>query len=158
MSESRTTELIEASRSGSEFVICDYDDDVDIAGPKQYSITTSTKKVSLKIRIKYAALATIAVNTGLVVGSGGSMNAGTSLTFTKRDQASSDAPVVVIKKDYVLGNSGQSAGTAIYTELQLPAYETVIQLKLKASTIYGLVITSIADNNYGNVIFEVDEI
>jgi len=158
MSEPRTTELLEMSRSGSEFVICDYDDDVDISGPKQYAITTSTKKVSLRIKIKYAALATIVVNTGLAIGSGGGAFVGTALTFTKRDQASSNAPVATIKKDYVLGSSGQSAGTAIYTELNLPSRETEILLKLKASTVYGLVITTIADNNYGNVIFEVDEI
>jgi len=157
MSEARITELLEQMTNGSEFFIGDYDDDVDIAGPKQYSITTGAKSAYLKIKVKYNALATIVLNTGLVIGTGGGAAAGTAITFSKRDQSYTGAPLTVLRKDYVLGSSGQSAGTAVVTEMQLPIIETIIKVKLKPSTIYGLVITSVADNNFGTVVFELDE-
>jgi len=157
MSESRITEILEKYKSGSEFLLCDYDTDVDIAVPKQYSITTLAKKATLTIRIKYNALATVVLNTGLVIGTGGSAYVGAALPFSKRDEANTSAPLTELKVDYLLGSSGQAAGTMIYQELQLPNMETVIKKRLKASTKYGLVITTIADNNYGSVIFELDE-
>jgi hypothetical protein len=158
MSEQRTTDILERLLNGSEFVLCNYDDDVDIAGPKKYSITTGAKKATLTLKVTYATAATIALNTGLVIGTGGSADAGTALTFSKRDQANSVTPAVVVKRDYVLGSSGQTDGTAIYSDLLKPMIEAEIKFKLKASTAYSIVITSIADNNYGNVIFEVDEV
>jgi hypothetical protein len=157
MSEPRITELLEKEIYGSTYFVGDYDDDVDIASPKQYSITSGAKSVYLTIKVKYNALATIVLNTGLVIGTGGGAAAGTAITFSKRDQANTGTPLTVLRKDYVLGSSGQSAGTAIVTEMQLPIIETVIKVKLKAATIYGLVITSVADNNFGTVVFEIDE-
>jgi hypothetical protein len=158
MSEQRTTDILERMLSGSEFLICNYDDDIDIAVPKRYSITTGAKKAVLNLKITYTTAATITVNTGMVIGTGGSPDAGTAISFVKRDQASSLTPVTVVKRDYVLGSSGQTDGTAIYSDVLKPLIETVIKFKLKASTIYSVVITSVADNNSGNVIFEVDEI
>jgi len=157
MSEARITEILEKMKNGSQFFIGDYDDDVAIIAPKQYSITSGAKSADLTIKVKYNALATIVLNTGLVIGTGGSASAGTAITFSKRDQAYTGAPLTVLRKDYILGSSGQSAGTAICTEMQLPIIETIIKVKLKPSTIYGLVITSVANNNFGTVVFELDE-
>jgi hypothetical protein len=46
VSEQRTTDILERMLFGSEFVLCNYDDDIDIAVPKRYSITTGAKKAT----------------------------------------------------------------------------------------------------------------
>ena len=157
MSQTRATEILEKIKSRSQYLIGNYDSDVDIAAPKLYSITTGAKKAEVNIKIRYNTSAVIVLNTGLVIGTGGSAAAGTALTLTKRDLADTTTPVTVIRSDYILGSSGQSAGTQIHTEFLPAESESVLSFKLAASTIYCLVITSIADNNYGSVVFEIDE-
>lgn len=158
MSVERITDIMEVWKAGSPYLVSDYDDDIDIAGPKQYLITVGAKKCSMVIRVKGPAAATVALNTAVVLGTGGSVSAGTALTKVKRDQADSTTPVVVIAKDYILGSSGQSAGTAIVTEYHIANVPTEIKFKLKASTIYGLIFTSIADNNSASFHFEFEEV
>jgi hypothetical protein len=157
MSQARTTEILEKMLNGTQYLATVYDSDIDIAGPKQFSITTGTKKAILKIRIQGPAAATVSFNTGLVLGTGGSVSAGTAVTFVKRDQADTSTPLTVLKQDYVLGDTDQTAGTAIAATYHMPDIETVISFKLAASTVYGLVFTSIADNNSAAFIFELDE-
>jgi hypothetical protein len=153
----RITEILERFLHGSEWLVSDYDSDIDIAGPKQYLITTGAKKTKLTIRVKGPAAATVALNKTVVLGTGGSVSAGTAIDSAARDQASTLTPLVVIAKDYILGSSGQSAGAAIVTEYHRANDETVIKFKLKASTIYGLIFTTIADNNSASFTFEIDE-
>lgn len=157
MSTPRLTELIENEIAGSEYIASVYDNNIGIAGPKQFSITTGAKKATLKITVKAPAAATLALNTALVIGTGGSAADGAAVTFAKRDQADTSTPLTALKQDYVLGSSGQSAGTAVQTDYVLPNVPTVMKYKLKAATIYGLVFTTIADNNIGQFIFELDE-
>jgi hypothetical protein len=71
--------------------------------------------------------------------------------------ADTSTPATTFKKDYVLGSSGQSAGTTVLTEYSLPGIETVIKVKLAANTKYGLINTSVADNNGATYVFEFDE-
>lgn len=157
MSTPRLTELIEKEIAGSQYVAVVYDDDVDIAGPDTFSINTGTKKAALKITIKAATAGVAVLSTGLVIGTGGGAAAGTAVAFAKRDQADTSTPLSALKKDYVLGSSGQSAGTAIQSDYVQPGIPTVLKFKLKAATAYGLVFTSIADNNQLHVTFELDE-
>lgn len=157
MSDARETQLLERVRSGSKYLVSDYDADIDIAGPKQYLVTTGAKKVDMEIRVKGPAAATVALNTGVVLGTGGSVAAGTAITAAKRDQSDTSTPLTVIKGDYVLGDTDEDAGTAIVTEYHMADIETIIKFRLAASTIYGLIFTSIADNNSASFHFEFDE-
>ena len=158
MSDERTTEILEAEYAGTEYLASDYSDNIDIASPKQYLITTGAKKCMMTIRVKAAATATVALNKDVVLGTGGSMSAGSALTLVKRDQSFIIAPVTVIAKDYILGSSDQSAGTAIVTEYQLASTETVVKFRLAESKKYGLIFTSIADNNIASFHFEFEEV
>jgi hypothetical protein len=157
MSDARIVQLAELNTFGSQYIATDVDTDIDIAGPKQYSITTPAKRVQMTIRVNALAAATVALNTGVAIGTGGSAAAGTAVASKARDQAFTTAAGTVIKADYVLGSSGQSAGTAIWTEYQVPNLASEIKFTLKPSTVYGLIITSIADNNIASVQFEFSE-
>ena len=159
MSTPRLTELIEEEYHGSDFIAYDYtaSPDFDIAGPKQIMITTGAKKCQLKIKVKTLTAAVIALNKTVVLGTGGSVSPGTTVTPYGRDMASTLTPVTTIKKDYILGSSGQSAGTTVLTEYGLAGIETVIKVKLAASTNYGLICTSVADNNGATYILEFSE-
>lgn len=160
MSTPRLTELAERIYNGSEYIAYDYtaSPDFDIAGPKQISITTAaSKKCHMVIKVKCLTAATVVIKKDVVIGTGGSASAGTAITPYGRDLADSSTPSTVFKKDYILGSSGQSAGTTVLTEYALPGIECVIPLKLAANTIYGMVCTSIADNNGATWQFDFDE-
>jgi len=157
MSTERITEILELNIAGSEYLASDYDTGIDIAVPKQYLITTGDKKCHLVITIKTPALAITALNKTVVIGTGGGASAGSALNLVKRDQSDTTTPITTIKSDYVLGSSGQSAGTAIYTDYTLPNVETKIKFKLAPSSNYGLIFTTIADNNSGTFLFEFEE-
>lgn len=135
-----------------------YDSDTDIGGPKQISITTLAKKARVCIKIKAAGSLVATLAKTLVIGTGGGASAGTAVTPCAEDQASTLTPLTVVKQDYVLGSSGQSAGTVIFSELVTPYEDTEIEFKLAESTAYGLVLTSIADNNAISVDVEVREV
>lgn len=160
MSTPRLTELFEKSYNGSEYIAYDYtaSPDFDIAGPKQIMITTAaSKKCSLTIKVKTLTASVIKLNKAVVLGTGGSVSAGTAITPYGRDMADTSTPSTVIAKDYVLGSSGQSAGTTVLTEYSLPGIETVIKVKLAANVRYGLICTSVADNNGATYVLEFDE-
>lgn len=155
MSTPRLTEIVERELSGFPYLATIYDANIDTGSPKQISITTGTKKAVVKITVKAKTAATVALNTGLVIGTGGS--AGTSVAFAKRDQANTATPLTVVKQDYVLGTSGQSAGTAVVTDYINPDDEIIIKFKLKESTAYGLVFTPLADGDIGHFYIELYE-
>lgn len=157
MSTPRLTEIVENEILGSKYIASVYDGDIDISAPKQFSITTGTKKAILKITVTATGAGTVVFNTGLAIGTGGDVSPGTAVAFQKRDQAYTIAATTALKQDYVLGSAGQSAGTAVQTEYVFPNVPTVYKYKLKESTIYGLVFTSIADNNIGQFKFELEE-
>jgi len=160
MSTPRLTSLAEREVYGSEYIVSDYtaSPDFDIAGPKQISITTAaSQKASLTIKVKTLTAAVITLAKAVVIGTGGSASAGTAITAYGRDLANTSTASTVFKKDYVLGSSGQSAGTTVLTEYSIAGIETVIKVKLAANTIYGLVCTSVADNNGATYVFEFDE-
>ena len=92
-----------------------------------------------------------------MLGLGGSVAAGTEVPIVNHDLAATRTPLLAIKEDYVLGSSGQSAGTAKWSEYHQLNYPTDIKVKLKASTIYGLVYITVADNNVVSTTFEFDE-
>lgn len=135
-----------------------YDSDTDIAGPKQISITTGAKKAHVCILIKATGSLVATLAKTLVIGTGGGASAGTAVTPYADDQASTLTPLTVVKQDYVLGSSGQSAGTVIYSELVTIYEETEIELKLAESMAYGLVLTAIADNTLLSVDVIVREV
>jgi L,D-peptidoglycan transpeptidase YkuD (ErfK/YbiS/YcfS/YnhG family) len=155
MSTPRLTEIVERELSGFPYLATIYDADIDTGSPKQISITTGAKKAVVKITVKAKTAATVALNTGLVIGTGGS--AGTSVAFAKRDQSNTSTPLTVVKQDYVLGSSGQSAGTAVLTDYVNPDDEIIIKFKLKESTAYGLVFTPLADDDIGHFYIELYE-
>jgi len=155
MSTPRLTEIVERELSGFPYLATIYDADINTGSPKQISITTGAKKAVVKITVKAKTAATVALNTGLVIGTGGS--AGTSVAFAKRDQSNTSTPLTVVKQDYVLGSSGQSAGTAVLTDYVNPDDEIIIKFKLKESTAYGLVFTPLADDDIGHFYIELYE-
>lgn len=159
MSTPKLTELTERAVNGSRYLAYDYTDspDFDIAGPKQIMITTVAKKCLMTIKVKTLAAAVIKLNKTVVLGTGGSVSAGTTVTPYGRDMADTSTPITTFKKDYVLGSSGQSAGTTVLTEYSLAGIETVIRVKLAANTNYGLISTTIADNNGATYVLEFDE-
>lgn len=160
MSTPRLTELFEKSYYGSEFIAYDYtaSPDFDIAGPKQIMITTAaSQKCQMTIKVKTLTAAVIVLNKAVVLGTGGSVSAGTTVTPYGRDMANTSTASTTIKKDYVLGNTGQSAGTTVLTEYALPGIETVIKVKLAANVKYGLICTTVADNNGATYVLEFDE-
>lgn len=160
MSTPRLTELVEREYHGSEYIAYDYtaSPDFDIAEPKQIMVTTAaSKKCQMTIKVKTLTAAVIQFNKAVVLGTGGSMSAGTTVTPYGRDMADSSTPATTFKKDYVLGNSGQSAGTTVLTEYSLAGIETVIKVKLAANVKYGLICTSVADNNGATYQFCFDE-
>jgi hypothetical protein len=160
MSTPRLTELVEKEYNGSEFIVYDYtaSPDFDITAVKQIMVTTAaSQKCRLVLKTKCLTAATIVIKKDVVLGTGGSMSAGTTITPYARDLASSNSPLTTFKKDYILGNSGQNAGTTVLTEYALPGIECVIKLKLAANTKYGIICTSIADNNGATWVLEVDE-
>lgn len=160
MSTPRLTDLAEKAILGSDYIVSDYvaSPDFDIATPKQIMITTAVgQKCQITMRVKCLTAAVILIKKTVVLGTGGSMSAGTDLTPYGRDLANTTTPATTFKKDYVLGNSGQSAGTTVLTEYALPGVECIIKLKLDANVKYGLVNTSIADNNGATYVFEFDE-
>jgi hypothetical protein len=160
MSTPRLTELVEKEYNGSEWIAYDYtaSPDFDIASVKQIMITTAaSQKCRLVLKSKCLTAATLVVKKDVVLGTGGGVSAGTAITPYARDLASGSAPLTTIKKDYVLGSSGQSAGTTVLTEYVLPGIECVIKLKLAANTKYGIICTSIADNNGATWVMELDE-
>jgi hypothetical protein len=143
---------------GSDYVCSYYNSDVDIASPKQYLITTGAKKCMMTIRVRMLSNAKIELNTDVVLGTGGSVSPGTGLTVPARDRANTTTALTTIARDYILGSSGQSAGTTIATEYALANGTATFRFKLTASTIYGLINTSIADNNACSTTFEFDEV
>jgi hypothetical protein len=152
-------QLLERALRGSDYLSSAYDSDIDIAGPKQFLITTGAKKCSIVIRIKGPAAALAALNKTVVIGTGGGFSVGTALTKVARDQANTLSPLVTVGEDYVVGTGGgASAGSAIVTEYHFPNIETVIKFKLAASSRYGLIFTTIADNNSASFTFEIDEV
>jgi hypothetical protein len=160
MSTPRLTDLAEKAYNGSEYIAYDYtaSPDFDIASPKQIMITTgASTKCTMTIKVKALTASVIQFNKAVVLGTGGSMSAGTTITPYGRDMADTTTPATTFKKDYVLGNTGQNAGTTILTEYSLPGIETVIKVKLAANTKYGLINTSVADNNGATYVFEFDE-
>jgi L,D-peptidoglycan transpeptidase YkuD (ErfK/YbiS/YcfS/YnhG family) len=156
MSTPRLTEIVERELSGFPYLATIYDAAINTGSPKQISITTGAKKAVVKITVKAKTAATVALNTGLVIGTGGSANEGTSVAFAKRDQANTATPLTVVKQDYVLGSSG-SAGTAVITDYVNPDDEITIKFKLKESTAYGLVFTPLADGGTGHFYIELYE-
>jgi len=158
MSIPRINEILEMGFNGTEYLASDYDDDIDIAAPKQYLITTGAKKCHIQIRVKAKATATVALNKNVVLGAGGSVSPGSAVTVIKRDQSYTTSSITAIAKDYLLGNTDQSAGTAIITEYQLADEETILKFVLAPSTKYGLIFTSIADDNIASFHFEFEEI
>ena len=156
MSTPRLTEIVERELSGFPYLATIYDAAINTSSPKQISITTGAKKAVVKITVKAKTAATVALNTGLVIGTGGSANAGTAVAFAKRDQANTATPLTVVKQDYVLGSSG-SAGTAVITDYVNPDDEIIIKFKLKESTSYGLVFTPLADGDIGHFYIELYE-
>jgi hypothetical protein len=160
MSTPRLTELAEKAILGSNYIVSDYvaSPDFDIATPKQIMITTlAAHKCQITMRIKCLTAAVILIKKTVVLGTGGSMSAGTALTPYGRDLANTTTPNTTFAKDYVLGSSGQSAGTTVLTEYALPGIEAVIKLKLDAGVKYGLICTSVADNNGATYVFDFDE-
>jgi len=160
MSTPRLTEIAEKVYNGSQFIAYDYtaSPDFDITAVKQIMITTAaSQKCHIVIKTKCLTAATIVIKKDVVLGTGGSMSAGTTITPYNRDLASTVTPLTTFKKDYILGSSGQSAGTTVLTEYALPGIECVIPLKLAANTKYGIVCTSVADNNGATWVFDFDE-
>jgi hypothetical protein len=160
MSTPRLTELAERVYQGSEYIASDYtaSPDFDIAGPKQIMITTAaTRKCQMTIKVKTLTAAVITLSKAVVIGTGGSASVGTAVTAYGRDLANTSTADTTFLKDYVLGSSGQSAGTTVLTEYSLPGIETVIRVKLAANVKYGLVCTSVADNNGATYQFCFDE-
>lgn len=160
MSTPRLTEMFEREAYGSEYIAYDYtaSPDFDIASPKQIMITTAAgKKCQMRIKVKTLTAAVIQLNKAVVLGTGGSMSAGSTITPYGRDMADTSTPLTTFKKDYVLGNTGQSAGTTVLTEYSLAGVETVINVKLAANVKYGIICTSVADNNGATYVFEFDE-
>jgi hypothetical protein len=157
MGEARTTELLEKIVNGSKYIASHYDTDIDISGPKQISITTGASPAYMTITTRLSGAAVGVLNTGLVIGTGGSAAAGDAVTVKARELAATADNLTAIKSDYVLGSSGQSAGTAVETRYLLAGEANTFKYRLKASTAYGLVITSVADNNAGTITFEFDE-
>jgi len=153
----RETQLLEKQINGSKYVASHYDADIDIATPKLLSVTTGANPAYMKITVRLATAALVVLNTGLVIGTGGSAAAGDAVTVRARELAATADNLTAIKSDYVLGSSGQSAGTAVETQYAQANQSCVFKYRLKASTAYGLVITSIADNNFGTISFEFDE-
>ena len=155
MSTPKLTEIVERELSGYPYLATIYDAGIDTGSPKQISITTGAKKAVVKITVKAKTAATVALNTGLVIGTGGS--AGADVAFAKRDQANTATPLTVVKQDYVLGSSGQTDGTAVVTDYVNPDDEIIIKFKLKESTAYGLVFTPLADGDIGHFYIELYE-
>jgi hypothetical protein len=158
MSVERNTELLERALNGAKFFATNIETSLAIATPKTFSITTGAEPVRLHIHVKAkAALTSVVLNSGLVIGTGGSASPGTEVTIVNRELAASAVALTAIKEDYVLGSSGQSAGTVKWSEYHQLNYPTDIKLKLKANTIYGLVLTTVADSNLVTTTFEFNE-
>jgi hypothetical protein len=112
------------------------------------------------VRLKGPAAAVVTLKAGVVIGSGGGFSVGTALTVVDRDLADTRAPSTgfSIAKDYVVGTGGGAAGgTTEVTEYHFPSIETRLVFKLDAASKYGIVFTSIADNNSASFEFEFDE-
>jgi hypothetical protein len=152
-----SAQLLEKAINGSRFVASHYDNDIDIAGPKQLSITTLAKPAYMTITVCAKAVGVVVLNTGLVIGTGGSPAAGDLVTVRARELAATAGNLTTIRSDYVLGNTGQSAGTVVETKFLLVDKPCVFKYRLKAATIYDLVFTSIADDNEATFTFEFDE-
>jgi len=176
MSTPRLTELIERScdhegqlatltydykkvHNGEMFNFSEYDADTDIASPKQISITTGDNDIGLEIGIAASGGVTVNLGENMAVGTGGSANAGTAVTGYNRNRSAkhvSKTIDVAVKKDFIYGSSGNTAGTIIHYDY-LPGStqgalkvggvgRSAIAFILRAHTMYSLVITAIADN------------
>lgn len=141
---------------GKMFTFSEYDSDVDIASPKQVSITVGSKPLHVTFSVSSAAPINISLKETVVIGTGGSASAGTSVTGRNRNRGSTNTLLSTVNKDYVLGSSGQSAGTEIDADYIYGATQGALKVGgasrpgiewiLKANTMYGLIITAIADN------------
>jgi hypothetical protein len=156
----REVQLLDRLVNGSKFLSSLYDTDIDIAGPKQILITTGTKKCVMVVKARGPAAATIMFKKGVVIGSGGGGTVGTAVSSICRDLAATAAPSTgfAITEDYVVGSGGGAAGgTTEETIYHFPNIESEMKFKLAASAKYGVVFTSIADNNSAVFDFEYDE-
>jgi len=132
--------------SGKMFQVSEYDTDTDIIAPKQISILPVGQNQHIIFSVSASASCKVQLVEGVAIGTGGSAAAGTAMVPTNRDRASLGLSSAVVHKDYVLGSSGQAAGTEI-DAIYLPGVARSAQeWILKAGTLYGLIITAIADN------------
>jgi hypothetical protein len=172
MSIERLTQFMEREahpriHRGEMHTVSLFDTDTDIAGPKQISITPTTAECNLVIEIMSSGPCKVEILENVVIGSGGSAAVGTALTPINRDRNSSLTPITTFKEDYVLGSSGQSAGTVINTEYIPGATQGAqktggsarsnMEFILKKSVITGLRITAIADNTVLSVTMDFYE-
>jgi len=133
-----------------------YDSDTDIATPKQISIAPGAVECHVVIGISASGACKVELMEGVVIGTGGSAAAGTALVPYNRDRNSALLPITVVRENYVLGSSGQVAGTAILTEYIAGATQGALkaggqsrqnmEFILKKNVLTGLRITAIADN------------
>lgn len=144
---------------GEIFNFNEYDTDTDIASPKQISIQTGDKPAAVTLDLAVSGAVTVALGEGMVVGTGGSANAGTAVTGycrNRRRKHQDNTIGVVVKKDFVYGSSNNTAGTVLHTDYMPAATQGALKVGsvgrsstawiLRENCLYSLVITAIADN------------
>ncbi|MBE3143215.1 MAG: hypothetical protein IMZ61_04725 [Planctomycetes bacterium] len=133
------------------------DTDVDTAAPKQISITTQGLSGHIAFGVYASAAVAITINRDVVLGTGGSVAAGTAVVgYNKNQGFDDDILLLAVKKDYVLGATGESAGTAIDYAYVPGATQGQQRIggglaydadwfELKKNSMYGIILTPDAD-------------
>jgi hypothetical protein len=144
-----------------------YDSDTDIATPKQISFAPASTECNVVFGISASGACKVELMEGVVIGTGGSAAVGTALVPYNRDRNSLLLPLTVVREDYILGSSGQAAGTAILTEYISGATQGALktggsarqnmEFILKKNVLTGLRITAIADNTVLSVTMDMYE-
>jgi hypothetical protein len=141
---------------GKMFSCAEYDSDTDISTPKQISLKAVGEPAHIVLSLSASAACKVQLMKNVVIGTGGSASAGSAVSLVNRDNGNAKAIGLEIKKDYLLGSSGQSAGTEIDTFYVPGAAQGALRAGgssrgalewiLPVGVLYGLVITAINDN------------
>jgi len=145
---------------GQIYCYSEYDTDTDISGPKQISIQTGDNPIAITLELSWSAAVTVAIGEEMVIGTGGSPSAGTTVTGYNRNRSrkysGKSIQGLVVKKDFVYGSSNNTAGTILKTEYMPGASQGALRVGsvgrsstswiLRENCMYSLVITAISDN------------
>jgi hypothetical protein len=143
----------EKQNNGLQFSASDYDSDIDISGPKYWSIRTpnTTKYAHMVISLSASAAGILEIFENPNLGSTGAI--GEALTSYNGDRNSSTAATTLVYYDATVSGVGASDGTKIYNEYIIDKSKDK-KFILKKNEDYLVKFTSIADNNKASVGFE----